>query len=101
MFESIVPATAMHALERVRIHVDGTPHDVPAHYSVAAALLAAGTLACRASAVSGAPRGPFCMMGVCFDCLVEIDGVPNVQGCMTPVRDGMQVRAMHGNARLA
>ncbi|MDR5664870.1 (2Fe-2S)-binding protein, partial [Burkholderia cenocepacia] len=44
---------------------------------------------------------PFCMMGVCFDCLVEIDGVPNVQGCMTPVADGMQVRAMHGKARLA
>jgi NADH dehydrogenase/NADH:ubiquinone oxidoreductase subunit G len=38
---------------------------------------------------------------VCFDCLVEIDGVPNVQGCMTPVRDGMQVRAMRGKARLA
>ena len=46
------------------------------------------------------PRGPFCMMGVCFDCLVEIDGVPNVQGCMTPVREGMQVRAIQGKARL-
>ena len=47
------------------------------------------------------PRGPFCMMGVCFDCLVEVDGVPNVQGCMTLVSDGMQVRKMHGKARLA
>lgn len=99
MFESIVPAAA--PLERVRIHIDGTPHDVPAHYSVAAAMLAAGATACRTSAVSGAPRGPFCMMGVCFDCLVEVDGVPNVQGCMTPVRDGMQVGAMCGKARLA
>ena len=101
MFESIVSATATQTLERVRIEIDGAPHDVPAHYNVAAALLATGILACRASTVSGAPRGPFCMMGVCFDCLVEIDGVPNVQGCMTPVRDGMQVRAMHGKARLA
>ena len=99
MFEPLIPSTAL--LERVRIHIDGTPHDVPAHYSVAAAMLAAGSAACRTSAVSGAPRGPFCMMGVCFDCLVEIDGVPNVQGCMTPIADGMQVRAMHGKARLA
>ncbi|HGL4259909.1 (2Fe-2S)-binding protein [Burkholderia dolosa] len=99
MFEPIVPAAATD--ERVRVHIDGASHDVPAHYSVAAAMLAAGAAACRTSAVSGAPRGPFCMMGVCFDCLVEIDGVPNVQGCMTPVRDGMQVRAMRGKARLA
>ncbi|MCA3780942.1 MAG: (2Fe-2S)-binding protein [Burkholderia sp.] len=99
MFDSLIPAAAM--FERVRIHIDGTPHDVPAHYSVAAAMLAAGSAACRASAVSGAPRGPFCMMGVCFDCLVEVDGVPNVQGCMTLVSDGMQVRKMHGKARLA
>ncbi|MDR0242772.1 MAG: (2Fe-2S)-binding protein [Burkholderia sp.] len=99
MFESLIPAAAM--FERVRIHIDGMPHDVPAHYTVAAAMLAAGSAACRASAVSGAPRGPFCMMGVCFDCLVEINGVSNMQGCMTPVADGMQVRAMHGKARLA
>ncbi|HEF4741191.1 TPA: (2Fe-2S)-binding protein [Burkholderia multivorans] len=99
MFESVVPADAIR--ERVRLHIDGIAHDVPAHYSVAAALLVAGTLACRSTAVSASPRGPFCMMGVCFDCLVEVDGVPNVQGCMTPVRDGMQVRAMHGKARLA
>ncbi|MDR3095816.1 MAG: (2Fe-2S)-binding protein [Paraburkholderia sp.] len=99
MFEPINrAATASDA--RVRIQIDGLLHDVPAHYSVAAALLASGALACRASAVSGAPRGPFCMMGVCFDCLVEIDGIPNVQACMTPVRDGMQVRPMRGKAEL-
>jgi NADH dehydrogenase/NADH:ubiquinone oxidoreductase subunit G len=40
-------------------------------------------------------------MGVCFDCLVEIDGVPNVQACMTRVREGMRVRPMPGKARLA
>ncbi|CAB3808214.1 hypothetical protein LMG28688_06721 [Paraburkholderia caffeinitolerans] len=98
MFEPIAPAAANDA--RVRIHIDGMLDDVPAHYSVAAAMLANGATACRASAVSGAPRGPFCMMGVCFDCLVEIDGVPNVQACMTQVRNGMQVRAMNGKAEL-
>jgi predicted molibdopterin-dependent oxidoreductase YjgC len=85
----------------VCIDVDGAPRRVPPHYTVAAALLQSGLAACRTTPVSGAPRGPFCMMGVCFDCLVEVDGVPNVQACMTRVRDGMRVRAMDGKARLA
>jgi len=41
------------------------------------------------------------MMGVCFECLVEIDGRPNVQACMTPVRDGMAVRRQSGFRRLS
>jgi len=40
-------------------------------------------------------------MGVCFDCLVEIDGVPNRQGCMTTVQDGMRVRRMQGARSIA
>ena len=85
----------------VRIAIDGTHRHVPSHYTIAAALLEGAPPACRTTPVSGAPRGPFCMMGVCFDCLVEVDGVPNVQACVTRVRDGMQVRAMAGKARLA
>ena len=68
--------------------------------SVAAALIAAGQLATRTTPVTGSPRGPFCMMGVCFECLLEIDGEPNRQGCMVPVRDGMAVRRMTGARRL-
>ena len=64
--------------------------------TVAAALFAAGILATRTTAVSGAKRGPYCMMGVCFDCLVEIDGVPNRQACMTSVTEGMRVRSQSG-----
>ncbi len=64
--------------------------------TVAAALLAAGLAATRATPVSGAPRGAFCLMGACFECLVEIDGEPNRQGCMVEVRDGMAVRRMQG-----
>ncbi len=64
--------------------------------TVAAALLAAGLAATRTTPVSGAPRGAFCLMGVCFDCLVEIGGEPNRQGCMVEVRDGMAVRRMRG-----
>lgn len=85
----------------VRIYIDNQAHDVPAALSVAAALLATGDLVCRTTPVGGNGRAPFCMMGVCFDCLVEIDGVPNRQGCMTPVRDGMRVRRMQGARSIA
>jgi predicted molibdopterin-dependent oxidoreductase YjgC len=64
--------------------------------SVAVALLAAGIVTTRTTAVSGAPRGPYCMMGACFDCLAEVDGRANVQTCMTPVRDGMRVQRQDG-----
>lgn len=64
--------------------------------SVAAALLATGVVDFRDTPVSGVARGPFCMMGACFDCLVEIDGVPNRQACMVAVTDGMVVRRMRG-----
>jgi NADH dehydrogenase/NADH:ubiquinone oxidoreductase subunit G len=36
------------------------------------------------------------MMGVCFDCLVEVDGAPNRQACLTPVREGMVIRRQDG-----
>ncbi|MCG8709399.1 (2Fe-2S)-binding protein [Brenneria sp. 4F2] len=60
--------------------------------SVAAALVGANLRSLRDSVVSGSPRGVFCMMGSCFDCLVEIEGIANRQACMTTVREGMNVR---------
>ena len=59
--------------------------------SAAAALLAAGIAATRLTPVSGSPRGAYCMMGACFDCLATVDGVANVQLCLTPARDGMAI----------
>lgn len=59
--------------------------------TVAAALLVAGVSATRTTAVGGAARGPFCMMGACFDCIAEVDGVGGVQTCMTQARPGMVV----------
>lgn len=58
--------------------------------TVASALLLAGVRITTHSAVSGAPRLPFCMMGSCFECLLDIDG-QIAQGCMTPVENGMQI----------
>ena len=62
--------------------------------SVAAALIANGIRHLRDSVVSGAPRGIYCMMGACYDCLMEIDGMPNRQACMTEAIDGLVVRRM-------
>ena len=85
---------------RVDIVVDGAPLSARADETVAAALLNAGRVPFRRTPVSGSPRAPLCLMGICFDCLVEIDGVPNQQSCMTVVRDGMQIRLQHAARKL-
>lgn len=77
----------------VRFTFDGREMRGRAGDSLAAALLANGALRFRNSPVSGRPRGPFCMMGVCFECLVEIDGVANCQACMVPLAEGMVVHS--------
>ncbi len=64
----------------------------PEGMNLAAALLSQGELVFRESPVSGAPRGPFCLMGACFECLVEIDGKPGRQACMVEVAESMEVR---------
>jgi predicted molibdopterin-dependent oxidoreductase YjgC len=69
--------------------------------SVAAALLLAGVDRFRTSVVGGEPRGPHCLMGVCFDCLVTIDGVPNRQSCQVDVAEGMVVESQHGARAVA
>ncbi|KVS10440.1 (2Fe-2S)-binding protein [Burkholderia multivorans] len=69
--------------------------------TVAQALVAANRGACRTTPVSGSARAPYCLMGVCFDCVVEIDGKQNQQGCVVPVRDGMRVRIQHGGRLLS
>src|ERR1700756_5880652 len=80
----------------VQIFVGGVAVAARQGDTVSAALLASGRDVRRATAVSGAPRLPYCMMGVCFDCLVTIDGVGSRQGCLVPVTDGMQVEIQKG-----
>jgi predicted molibdopterin-dependent oxidoreductase YjgC len=64
--------------------------------SLAAALFAAGVRITRWTARAGEPRGYFCGMGVCQDCLVTVDGSPNVRACMTTVQDGLRVETQRG-----
>ena len=78
--------------EQVDILINGESVQVAKGISAAAALLKHGLKANRQSLVSGNQRGPYCMMGVCFECLVEINGIANQQACMTQVEEGMSIR---------
>ena len=80
----------------ITLTVDGRPVAARSGDTVAAALLAGGIERCRTTPVSGAPRAPYCLMGVCFDCLVTIDGVGSRQACLVPARDGMTVETQLG-----
>ncbi len=97
MFKKLPDAAAA----TVTVHIDGKPFEAPAGSSVAAAMLLAGESVTRAAPVSGAPRGPYCMMGVCFECLVQIDGVPNQQSCLIPVAAGMRIERQRGKPRIS
>lgn len=76
------------------VTVDGMPGE-----SVAALLLRIEPCRARTSTLSGEPRAPYCMMGVCFDCLAEIDGDASVQSCLVTVRAGMVVARQNGRRR--
>jgi predicted molibdopterin-dependent oxidoreductase YjgC len=91
-------AAAQSAVDRapVQLHINGRDVQCREGDTVAAALFASGEIACRDTVVNGVPRGPYCMMGICYDCLVTIDGKENQQACMTAVRAGMSVERQLG-----
>lgn len=84
----------------VTVQIDGVPVQAEPGDSVAALLLQQPEPWSRQTPVSGSKRAPYCMMGVCFDCLAEVDGVASVQTCLTPVRDGMCVARQTGKRRI-
>lgn len=63
--------------------------------SVAAAVLITGLTATRTTPMSESSRAPYCLMGVCYECLLTIDGKENTQACMTPVHEGMKIYKQH------
>ncbi len=73
------------------IEVDGRLVLAQPGQTLAATLIGAGITVFRRTP-SGAPRGVFCGMGVCFDCLVTVDGLADQRACMTPARPGMKVQ---------
>jgi predicted molibdopterin-dependent oxidoreductase YjgC len=75
---------------------DGAPVAFRPGQSVGAALIAAGIRSWRTTRVAGRPRGIFCGIGVCFDCLVVVDGRPNERACRVAAAEDMVVCTQEG-----
>ena len=79
------------------IDFEGVRIDVPVGITVAAAVMGyTAEKYIRQSPVTGEKRAPYCFMGVCHECLMEIDGVPDQQACIIEVRNGMNIRRQKG-----
>ncbi|HEX2804699.1 MAG TPA: (2Fe-2S)-binding protein [Kineosporiaceae bacterium] len=78
---------------------DGRPVRFEPGQSIGAALWAAGVRSWRTTRVEGRPRGLFCGIGVCYDCLIEVDGRGDQRACVVPARAGFQVASQRGAGR--
>jgi sarcosine oxidase subunit alpha len=76
----------------ITVNVDGGTISAFAGETVAAVLLIEGIRVLRYTAKRGEPRGVFCGMGICYECLVTVNGVPNVRACVTTVEPGMVIQ---------
>lgn len=74
---------------QLKLTIDGSPIAARPGQTVGAALTDAGIRSWRSTRVAGKPRGLFCGIGVCFDCLLTVNGVPNQRACLVPAQDGM------------
>jgi predicted molibdopterin-dependent oxidoreductase YjgC len=80
----------------VAITVDGRPLQARAGEPIAAQLIANGIKVFHYTPKRGEPRSTFCAIGRCTDCIMMVDGVPNVRTCVTPVREGMVIETQRG-----
>ncbi|GAA3837688.1 (2Fe-2S)-binding protein [Streptomyces phyllanthi] len=78
------------------VTLDGREIEALPGQTVAAALWTAGVVSWRTTRGEGRPRGIFCGIGVCFDCLVTVNGRPNQRACLLPVRPGDAIRTQEG-----
>lgn len=93
------PILELETKAEIPIVVDGKTLYAREGETVAAALTANGIRVFRHTAKRREPRGLFCGIGQCTDCVMEIDGVPNRRTCMTIVREGMVVNTQEGNGK--
>ena len=91
MFVKVTPSAA----RQVTIYFEGQALEVDEGITVAAAVLDSSHGWTRTTH-GGHKRGPYCQMGVCFECLMTINGVPNQQACLVPVAEGMRVNRQNG-----
>ncbi|MDE0939297.1 MAG: (2Fe-2S)-binding protein [Pirellulales bacterium] len=78
---------------RVDFTFDGKSIEAFEGETIAAALLASGVRTLRQTERKGEPRGLFCNMGICFECLVEVNGNPNQRACQYQVTDGLEIKS--------
>ena len=82
--------------EKIRFYLDGKEMYGYEGDTIAAALMAAGVTTHRHTRKKGTPRGIFCAIGRCTDCVMVVDGQINVRTCITPLKEGMQVQTQYG-----
>lgn len=85
----------------ITIHINGQPFEVPAGETVAAAVLTSSSLShTRTTVISNSPRAPFCLMGVCYECLMTINGKSSQRACKVQVEQGMNIESQQGSGVL-
>lgn len=82
--------------KKMRIFFQGEAVEAYEGEPIAAALIASGVRVFRYTPKRGEPRGLFCAIGLCTDCMMIVNGIPNTRTCVTPVEDGMQVEVQYG-----
>ena len=80
----------------VTVTIDGTPYEAIEGEMIAAVLMANGIRVHRHTTKNHEPRGVFCGIGQCTDCVMTVNGKPNVRTCITPVEDGMVIETQEG-----
>lgn len=97
MFRKISPPST----PSLTLTIDGKPVTAERGETVASVMMRQPQPSCRNTPVHGSPRAPFCMMGVCFDCLAIVDGVSSTQTCLIAVEQGMCVERQDGRPEVA
>lgn len=82
--------------EKVTFYYNGKEVEGYEGEPIAAALMANGVKVHRYTVKRNEPRGVFCAIGRCTDCVMVVDGEPNVRTCMTPLKAGMKVETQYG-----
>lgn len=82
--------------ETVNITIDGKAYKAVSGEVIAAALMANGIIVHRHSSLRHEPRGVYCGIGQCTDCVMVVNGKANVRTCITPVEEGMDIRSQYG-----
>ncbi len=79
---------------------DGTEMVAREEGSIAEALIGNGVLAWRSTRFGDRPRGLFCGIGACYDCLIAVNGEPNVRACLAPLEPGDELRTQRGDGHV-